>query len=208
MKIVYPFDYEKIEKKDNYSIGIHWIFGSFSHEASEKFFPNVFPEKNYKLKELIDAESVFNAVSNWKVDIWICAFANSWSWGYVETLKAMSYNSFTLLSTIVMPLNMCLITHIDVKTKDDIKQFYWHPVAIRQCEETLLKDYPNITIEKATDKIDTALSAKMLNDWDLSKNIWVFGSKTVAWMYPNIKVFRENMHHDPRNATFFIIFTK
>jgi prephenate dehydratase len=208
MKIVYPFDYSILEKKDNYRIWIHWLFWSFSHEAAEKIFPTVFPDNNYELVELVDSENVFNNVSEWTVDIWICAIANSWSWCYTETIKAISSNNVKLLSTTVMPLNMCLVTKKEINNFEDINKIYWHPVAIRQCEEKIKKFLTDTPIEPCSDKMDTALSAKLLSEWDLDSKTWVFCSEKTIDLYDNLKVFKSEMHHDPRNATFFIIFTK
>lgn len=208
MKVIYPFNKNKLIEKNKYKIWLHWLYWSFSHKAAEEFFPQIFPEWNYLYEELVDAETVFHEVIKWNTDIWICAFANSWSGWYVETLIAMSKYNFTMLSTIVMPLNMCLVTKKNTDKIQDVKKLYGHPVAIRQCEENINKYFPNLQVQSCTDKMDTALSAKMLSEWKLDNTTWVFCSGKVVDIYPNLKVLIDSMHHDPRNATFFIIFTK
>lgn len=197
---------ELLLKKEVIRIGIHGIRGSFSHEATEKFleyYKSEFPAT--EIVELIHAQWVFQWLKEDRADIWICAFANSGSGGYVETMEAMWTHIFEPLCMFVMPLNMCLLVRKEINSIDEVTRFYGHPVAIRQCEKTIESLYPDMLVEKCSDEMDTALSAKLLSEWQLGNTTGVFASMKAAQLYW-LKVLKDKMHHDPNNATFFLVF--
>ncbi len=56
---------------------------------------------------------------------------------------------------------------------DLVKEFRGHPVAIAQCRRTLKKHWPRIPLNPDTDEMDTALSAKMLEEGKIKKEALV-----------------------------------
>lgn len=189
-----------------FTVGIHGIIGSFTDQAWSTFTHEELkiPDNLYEIKELVHAHNVLEGVSKGKVDIGIFAFANSGSGGYLASVEAMGEFNYKLLALFTMPISMCMIVHPDISTIEEVKLFYGHPVAISQCRKTLIERWPKISIEMATDEMDTALSAKLLAEGKIPKTHAIFASKRAAERY-GLKVLYEGIHHDPNNATAFAV---
>lgn len=191
------------------TIGIHGLIGSFTDEAlfrlsQEKL--GVRPEQ-YQVVELIHSENVVKSVVNSKTDRGIFAVANSGSGSYLASVEAMAKYNFKILAVFTMPINMCILSHPDVKSLKQIKEFRGHPVAIAQCRRTLNKKWPNIPIHPDTDEMDTALSARLLKEGKINKNAAIFASKRAADIY-GLNILVEGAHDDPLNSTSFIVIKK
>jgi len=194
--------------KPKMTVGIHGILGSFNDQAWNTFVSEDIPDvsTHFQIVELVESEKVLRAVSHKEVDIGIFAFANSGSGGYLASVEAMGKYNYRVLAQFTMPINMCMLVHPTINSIDEIKLFFGHPVAINQCRKTLVNRWPNIPIKSGSDGMDTALSAKLLSEGKISKENAIFASKRAAERY-SLKVLFEGVHHDPNNATAFVIIT-
>ncbi len=190
-------------------IGIHGIIGSFTDEALYRLTQKKLEikENQYIVKELIHSENVIKSVVDGKVDRGIFAVANSGSGAYLASIEAMSQYTFKVISIFSMPITMCILSHPEVTSIKEIKEFRGHPVAIAQCRKTLKKRWPNIPIHPDTDEMDTALSAKMLKMGKINKHAAVFASKRAAEIY-GLNILAEGAHDDPFNSTSFVVIKK
>lgn len=199
----------QISNKNPFIVGIHGTNGSFTDQAWSTFAIQelgISPDR-YIVKELVQVQNVLKYTSLKKIDVGIFAFSNSGSGGYVASVEAMGKFKFKTLAVFSMPINMCILAHPSVKSMKDIKTFYGHPVAVAQCLKTLSKEWPNIKVKPATDKMDTALSAKLLSTGKLPKSYAVFASERAAKIY-GLKILKNGAQHDPNNRTSFAIIKK
>lgn len=191
------------------AIGIHGIIGSFTDDALYRFAQGklgIKPEQ-YKIKELTHSENVIKSVVDGEVDRGIFAVANSGSGAYLASVEAMAKYNFKVLAVFTMKINMCILSHSKITSMKEIKEFRGHPVAIAQCRRTLKKRWPKIPIHADTDKMDTALSAKLLKKGKINKHTAVFASKRAAAIY-GLHILVEDVHDDPLNATSFVVIKK
>ncbi|MBL7159022.1 ABC transporter substrate-binding protein [Candidatus Microgenomates bacterium] len=206
-KIVYQKK-PKISDLKNKRIGIHGIKGSFTDEALDKLAKDFGLKPNdYQVVELVHARKVLEAVARGKVDRGIFAFANSGSGGYIASLGAMGDYCFKVSALFRMPLRMCLLSHPTMRDIKKITEFRGHPVAIAQSLKTLKRKWPKILIRPGTDKLDTALSAQYLKAGKFSRTTAIFASERAAQIY-NLNILKKDVHHDPNNATFFLLVKK
>lgn len=189
-------------------IGIHGIIGSFTDEALHRLTEElgIKPEQ-YLVKELIHAENVIMSVIDGKVDRGIFAVANSGSGAYLASIEAMAKYNFKVLAVFTMPINMCILSHPKITSMKEVKDFRGHPVAIAQCRRKLKKYWPQIPVHPDSDEMDTALSAKMLKEGQISKHAAVFASKRAADIY-GLNILVEGAHDDPLNSTSFVVIKK
>lgn len=191
------------------TIGIHGLIGSFTDEALYRLTQKELKikQEQYQIKELVHSENVIKAVVKGKVYRGIFAIANSGSGAYLSSIEAMAKYNFKVLAVFTMPINMCILSHPDVKSIKEIKQFRGHPVAIAQCRRTIQKKWSNIPVHPDTDEMDTALSAKLLKTGKINKTSAVFASKRAAEIY-GLNILVEGAHDDPLNATSFVVIKK
>ncbi len=191
------------------AIGIHGIIGSFTDEALFRLAQEELgiKPKQYLVKELIFAGNVIRSVVYDKIDRGIFAVANSGSGAYLASIEAMAKYSFSILAVFTMKINMCILSHPQITSMEEVKEFRGHPVAIAQCRRTLKKNWPHIPISSDTDEMDTALSAKMLKEGKISKESAVFASKRAADIY-GLNILVEGAHDDPLNSTSFVVIKK
>ena len=206
-KIIYQKKPKISDIKDK-TIGIHGIKGSFTDEALDKLAKDLgLRPDDYQVVELVHARKVLEAVVRGKVDCGIFAFANSGSGGYIASLGAMGDYCFKVSALFRMPLRMCLLSHPTIGNIKKITEFRGHPVAIAQSLKTLKNKWPKILVRPGTDKLDTALSAQYLKEGKFSKTTAVFASERAAQIY-NLNILKKDVHHDPNNATFFVLIKK
>lgn len=194
--------------KGKTSVGIHGMIGSFTDEALFRFAQELkIKTDQYQVKELVHAENVIKAVVEGKVDRGIFAVANSGSGAYLASIDAMAKYNFMVVAVFTMPINMCILSHPQISSMKEVRVFRGHSVAIAQCRRTLKKSWPNIPVRPDSDKMDTALSAKMLKEGKISKNTAVFASKRAAEIY-GLNILVEGAHDDPLNSTSFVVIKK
>ena len=190
-------------------IGIHGIIGSFTDEALFRLAQKKLgiKKEQYEVKELIHSENVIKSVVDGKVNRGIFAVANSGSGAYLASVEAMAKYNFSILAVFTMKINMCILSHPEVTSIKEIKEFRGHPVAIAQCRRTLKKLWPKILVRPDTDEMDTALSAKLIKEGKISKKAAVFASKRAADIY-GLNILVEGAHDDPLNSTSFVVIKK
>lgn len=194
--------------KGGTSVGIHGMIGSFTDEALYRLAQELgIKPQQYRVKELIHAENVIQAVVKGKVDRGICAVANSGSGAYLASIEAMAKYNFNIVAVFTMSINMCILSHPQITSMKEVQVFRGHPVAIAQCRRTLKKFWPKIPVHPDTDEMDTALSAKLLKEGKISKNSAVFASKQAAKIY-GLNILVEGAHDDPLNSTSFVVIKK
>jgi len=199
---IFPTDQGKV------TVGIHGIEGCFTHESTIRLAEEVGIDINQlDLKFLVEAENVIKAVVNGEVRRGVFAMANSGSGAYVSSMHAMGNYQFDILAVYGMEILQCLITHLDIKNIEEIKEVFGHPQAVSQCKRTFEEKYPDIKLTEGLDSDDTALCVKEIAEGKWPKERATLASQEAAKIY-NLPILEYGMHHDPFNTTTFLVIKK
>ncbi len=194
--------------KENPLVGLHGIRGAFNDEALHWFANKTLgiQESEYRIKELIESEEVIRNTAEGETDLGIFALANSGGGGVLSAVEAMGKYNYEVLALFTMPVNMQMLV-LPNKNAEDLEKITAHPIAMNMCLNTLENKFPNLKLNPGTDKLDTALSAKMLAEGEIDENSAVLASRRAAEIY-GLKIIAENIHDDPNNATVFVLIKK
>lgn len=187
------------------TIGIQGGKGSFNEEACHaKCKENGIT--NYHITYLYISERVLKAVHERKVDIGQCATQNSVGGVVRETIYALAKYESNLSEEFEFLVNHCL--HVRPGTKlSDIKTIMSHPQVFKQCQSTLAKKYPHITLKSGTGNfIDSARAAKELGAGKLPTSVAVMAPKVCAQLY-NLETVDEGLQDRKDNYTSFVWLT-
>ena len=167
--------------------------GAYSQQAMIKYFGK--DVENFNVKTFRDA---FEAVKDGRADYAVLPIENSTA-GIVEDVNDLlyEYDNYIVAETDV------LVRHALIGTQDatieDIKTVYSHPQGLMQCEEYLDEHEEWQRIAKE----NTAGSArKVMKDND--KSHAAIASVIAAEIY-GLKVLEDNINHNDKNTTRFII---
>jgi chorismate mutase/prephenate dehydratase len=169
--------------------------GSYSHEASEKYFG-----ERIAAKPLRTLREVFHAVESRKVAYGIVPVENSYEGSINETYDLLATTTTKVCGEVQVRVRHCLIakpgTHLS-----QVKIVYSHPQALAQCARFLrahrLEGVPSY---------DTAGSAKIVKEIGSSK-IAAIASKRAAQLY-SMQVISEGIEDSGTNYTRFLILGK
>lgn len=199
----------KLQPKRNPSasliIGIQGGKGSFNEEACHaKCKENGIT--HYTLKYLYTSERVLKAVHERSVDIGQCATQNSVGGVVRETIYAIAKYESHLSEEFEFLVNHCL--HVRPGTKlSEIKTIMSHPQVFKQCQSTLAKKYPHLTLKSGTGNlIDSARIAKELGSGRLPKSVAVMAPKVCAELY-DLETVAEGLQDRKDNYTSFVWLT-
>lgn len=186
--------------------GIQGGEGSFNHQAilshvrSEKI-------KDYQIKFLFTSERVLSKLSRGDIDFGLFAIQNSVGGLVDESIFAMANHKFKIVKQISIPIQHFLMRRKDV-ANNDLEKVLTHSQVIRQCAQTLKRDYKWIKIETGKgDLVDHALVAKKLAQGKLNKNIAVIGSEVLAELH-DLEIIGRNLQDDQKNLTTFMLVSR
>lgn len=182
--------------------GIQGGIGSFNEEA---FYSLVGQHaNNLCLEYLFTTERVLSYLNEKKINYGIFAFHNSLGGIVEESIEAMRSHYFQIICSFQIPIKHFLMKRKDVLLKENMVVMA-HPQVFRQCNQTLLKKYPDFCRRVGEgDLIDTAAAACALSEGRIDKNACILGPKGLARIY-NFEIIDSNLQDDKNNLTTFFL---
>jgi prephenate dehydratase len=173
------------------SVGYHGVPGAFSHEACLHFLPE---EEPVGLPTFAD---VVRAVERSEVDYGILPLENNNVGGVDEVQALLGDTSLTVVAQRKLPIRIQLLG-LPGSTMDQVRTAVSHPMAIRQCAETLR----SLGLE-AEEAPSTSVAAQTLADPAKA----VLASQAAAKAY-GLVVLKPNVHDREVNETTFVIVSR
>ena len=169
------------------TVAYQGIEGAFSHDACLLFLPG------HRTLAFATFSDVVAAVEGGKVDLGMLPLANNEA-GETGARELIGKSALHIVDEPVLPVRMHLLG-LKGAQLSEIRMVVSHPVALRQCAQTLSK-----LGLKTKEASNTALAAKALRDPSHA----VLASETAAATY-GLEVLRRDVHDRPDNATTFAI---
>ena len=173
------------------TVAYHGLPGAFSHEACLRFLPR---EEPIGLPTFAD---VVRAVEAGEADYGILPLANNNVGGVDEVGELLKQTSLKVLSKHPLPIRIHLLG-LPGSSLDEIRTAVSHPMAIKQCKETLAK--LGIAPEEAA---STSVAAQSLSDPSKA----ALASDAAAEAY-GLVVLKPNVHDRDVNETTFVVVSR
>ena len=181
--------------------GVFGDAGSFSEAAGMLYAQNAGIAAAFSYLPIM--EDLLTAVGAGEIDIGLFPVVN-YRGGIVKTaFEAMGKHPFTLVDSLRLNVQHCLIIKPGTSLKD-IKKIATHPQAFAQCGEYLQNSF------SYAERIvwnDSAGAARDLASGKLPSDYAVIASERAAQMY-NLEVAAKSIQDDPNNYTVFIVVKK
>jgi len=181
------------------TISIQGIEGSYSEQAAFKFCRQK-ALLSYTLDYAVSSDNVLKQLSSGKVQYGIVALNNSQGGLVKETLDALNHHQYRIVDSVIVLVEHSLLALSNTK-KEQIKNIYSHPQALRQCHQYLEKEYPHC---KQIAWADTALSAVDLAAGKLAENSAVIAYSQCA-KNNNLLILDESIQDLNDNETLFLV---
>jgi prephenate dehydratase len=186
---------------DSLRFGVFGDAGSFSEAAGMLYAKNTGITATFTYLPIM--EDLLAAIGRGEIDIGLFPVVN-YRGGIVKTaFEAMGKYPFTLVDSLRLNVQHCLIVRPGTALKD-ITKIATHPQALAQCGEYLQKKFAH------AERIawnDTAGAARDLAAGKLTADCAVIASERAAQMY-NLEIAAKSIQDDPDNYTVFIIVKK
>jgi prephenate dehydratase len=166
--------------------------GSYSDEASEKYFGEHVAAKPYRT-----LRDVFHAIESKIVDFAIVPFENSYEGSINETHDLLASTTSKVCGEVEVRVRHCLIAGRGTKLSR-IRTVYSHPQALAQCAGYLRRHRL-----EALPSYDTAGSVKLVKAMHSSK-VGAIASRRAAQLY-SMQVISEGIEDSGSNYTRFLI---
>lgn len=175
-------------------ISLQGIAGSFHDVVRRRLFSQTtfWPRLRFP--------DVFQDLSEKQADFGLIAIENSIAGSLVFNYDLLAEHDSQIVGEAYLRINHCLMA-LPGQSIDDIKEIWSHPMAIYQSQK-FLNSKPFRVIEKE----DTAGSAKLIKDLNLSKTAAI-ASAEAADLY-GLQLLQKNIETDPNNYTRFLILSK
>ena len=173
------------------TVAYHGVPGAFSHEACLRFLPR---EEPVGLPSFAD---VIRSVEMGENDYGILPLQNNNVGGVDEVQELLKKTSLKVLSKHPLPIRIHLLG-LPGSTLDQVRTAVSHPMAIKQCRETL--SALGIASEEAS---STSAAAQNLDD----PGKGALASEAAAEAY-GLVVLKPNVHDREVNETTFIVVSR
>ena len=170
------------------TVAYHGVPGAFSHEACLNFVPD---EEPVGLPSFAD---VIRVVENGEADYGVLPLENNNAGGVDEVRQLLAGSPLRILAEHRLPIRIHLLG-LTGSTIDQIRTAISHPMALKQCRETLQS--LGLTAEEAP---STSVAAQTLNDPTKA----ALASEAAAQAY-GLVVLRRNVHDREVNETTFVV---
>lgn len=148
---------------------------------------------------------VLRLIARGEVEYGQFAIANSIGGLVMETLEALGSKHWEYITHYAIPVRHCLMIHPEAK-QADITTIMWHEQAIRQCEKTLEKLFPNAKkIWWTWDFTDNASVAEWVANGTLPITTASIGHESLADIYGLTIIERDIQDRDDNMTTFVLI---
>ncbi len=185
---------KKIMKEKILKISFQGALGSYSHQASTKFFkdPLVVPCESF--------EEAIEAVRKGKVDKAILPVDNS-TYGRVADIHSLlPASKLFITAEYFLPVDICMLGTKSASLKT-VTSAISHPVLLGQCKKFL-----KMNKIKTIAGYDTAGSARLISE-ENDNFKGALASKIAAEIY-GLKVLRANVQDNKNNTTRFLVMEK
>ena len=166
--------------------------GSYSHEASEKYFG-----KRVAVKPCRSLRDVFHAVETKQVAFGVVPVENSYEGSINETHDLLATTTSRVCGEVEVRVRHCLIARPETKLSE-IRTVYSHPQALAQCAK-----YLRAHRLEAVPSYDTAGSVKLVKAIRSSK-VAAIASRRAAQLYA-MQIISEGIEDSGVNYTRFFI---
>ncbi len=176
------------------SIAIQGGYGAFHEIAAKAYFEplEIDIKPNNTFKELM------TSLKQRQVDYGIMAIENSLAGSIIPNYLIIKDSRMQIVGEIYLRIRQNLVALKGQKI-ENIKEVYSHPMAILQCQ-LFFDNYPNITV---IESIDTALSAKLIHDENLTGKAAI-ASDLAAEKY-DLEILAPGIETNKMNYTRFLI---
>lgn len=184
-------------------IGIQGGRGSFNEQAALRHLASSgFP--NFQLHYLHTTENVLNALDAHNVDLGQFAIRNSLGGDVEESVKAMKGRQISIVNSYTITISHTLMISPAARLSD-ITTIITHPQVLRQCAQTLKKNYGHIKLDVCDgDLVDPAKVAELLSSGKLPKTVATVSNKLLAQIH-NLTVVAEDLQDSDENYTTFLL---
>ena len=173
------------------SVAYHGVPGAFSHEACLRFVPD---QEAVGLPSFAD---VIRAVEAGEADLGILPLENNNAGGVDEVRQLLGKTSLKIVSEHKLPIRIHLLG-LPGSRLDLIRTAVSHPMALKQCPETLRS--LGLETEEAP---STSVAAQTLKDPEKA----VLASEAAAEAY-GLVVLKRNVHDREVNDTTFVVVSR
>jgi len=173
------------------SVAYHGVPGAFSHEACLRFLPD---EEPVGLPSFAD---VIAAVEQGKEDVGILPLENNNVGEVSEIQELLKTSALKIVAEHALPIRIHLLG-LPGSTMDQVRTAVSHPMALKQCRETLEK--LGLTGEEAP---STSVAAQALSDPTKA----ALASEAAAEAY-GLVVLKRNVHDREVNETTFVVVSR
>ncbi|WP_372775275.1 prephenate dehydratase [Mangrovibacterium sp.] len=179
-------------------VAIQGIAGSFHEDAARKYFG----DEEIEIVECRSFQRVCELVDTDKVDIAVMAIENSIAGSILQNYSLIRDYHLHVTGETYIHIQMNLMMLPGAK-KEDVKNIYSHPIAIRQCVEYIEKYFPQARI---IENQDTAMSGKILVTDKLTDSAAI-GNLRTAEIY-GLNVLDSGIETNKKNYTRFWVLSK
>jgi prephenate dehydratase len=169
--------------------------GSYSHEASEKYFG-----EHVAIKPCKTLRDVFHAVETKRVGYAIVPFENSYEGSINETLDLLVSTTTKVCGEVEVRVRHCLIAGQGTRLTQ-VRTVYSHPQALAQCASYLRRHRL-----EGMPYYDTAGSVRLVKEIH-SSQVAAIASKRAAQLY-SMQVVSEGIEDSQSNYTRFLVLGK
>ncbi|MEK7084986.1 MAG: prephenate dehydrogenase/arogenate dehydrogenase family protein, partial [Patescibacteria group bacterium] len=183
--------------------GIQGGEGSFNHEAILDYMQrrNI---QNGQIEYLYTTEKVMAALHKGDIDFGLFAIHNSIGGIVDESIEAISRYKFSIVEEFAIPVRHHLMKRKDAAAKN-IKTVMAHPQALKQCQGTLARKYPELKqVSGKGDLIDTARAARALSEGKIQKNMYILGPKKLSELF-GLEIIARDLQDEKNNRTAFLL---
>jgi prephenate dehydratase len=173
------------------TVAYHGVPGAFSHEACLRFVPE---EKPVGLPTFAD---VIRAVESGEADYGVLPLENNNAGGVDEVQELLGRTSLKIIGEHRLPIRIHLLG-LPGSSLDQVRTAVSHPMAIKQCAETLRS--LGLATEEAP---STSVAAQTLSDSTKA----ALASEAAAQAY-GLVVLKRNVHDRELNEKTFVVVTR
>ena len=173
------------------SVAYHGAPGAFSHEACLRFLPDEEPVSLPTFAEVV------RTVEGGEADYGILPLENNNVGGVDEVLTLLDSSALRIVAEHRLPIRIHLLG-LPGAGLDEVRTAVSHPMALKQCRETLAR--LGLRAEEAS---STSVAAKTLSDPTKA----VLASEAAAEAY-GLVVLKPNVHDRELNETTFVLLAR
>lgn len=176
--------------------------GSFNEEAARKY-----AEQNELKPELMysyTSQRVLEAVNNGSADRGLIAIENAVGGVVFESIHALAEYRCRIVGQLDLLVVHTLLVRPGTK-RVNITEIISHPQALKQCQDTLSVEFPNVPTRAGEgEAVDQATAAKQLAEDGFTSTTAVLAAGICADLY-DLEIVARNLQDKEENYTTFLL---